>query len=317
MTHDFVRMCTANMLLHAALYTLVPLLPFAMAARLDIPVGEAWWGYASFAVGCAVAALFNAWLCDTYKRKYVFMLSAVALAVCCAAMLVADSSVLFRVLMAAAGACYATASASGITVSIDITESSRRSVANRAYSLSACVGLLVGLGVGTGFFRLWGFETCVYIAAGALLAAAMLVGRVYVAFRAPVGVCLVSMDRFFLPRAWVLFVNVGVFFSVAGLLAPLAVGGNKAVFVVMALLSAAIMPLTRMFVKLSHHCQRSTANATCYMAVNAGLLGGMSVAFRLMDSGAIFCHAAAAAAVGALMFVAVTLPYFRRHIVRN
>ncbi len=316
-THDFVRMCTANMLLHAALYMILPLLPFVMSGRFDVPVGEAWWGYASFAVGCVAAALFNAWLCDTYKRKYVFMLSSVALAVCCAAMVVSDSSVLLCVLMAAAGACYATASASGITVSIDITESSRRSAANRAYSLSACVGLLVGTGLGTGFFRLWGFETCAYVAAGALLMAALLVGRVYVAFRAPVGVSLVSMDRFFLPRAWVLFFNVGVLFFVAGLLAPLAIGGNKTVFVVMALLSAVIMPLTRMFVKLSHHCQRSTANATCYMALNAGLLVGMSAAFRLMDSDAIFLHAAAAAVVGLLMFVAVTLPYFHRHIVRN
>ena len=155
MTHDFVRMCAANVLLHAALYAVIPLLPFAMAARLDVAVGEAWCGYASFAAGCVAAALFGAWLCDTYKRKYVFMLSAVALAVCCAAMLVADSSVLLRVLMAAAGACYATASASGITVSIDITESSRRSVANRAYSLSACVGLLIGMGVARASSACW------------------------------------------------------------------------------------------------------------------------------------------------------------------
>ena len=78
-------------------------------------------------------------------------------------------------------------------------------------------------------------------------------------------------------------------------------------------LTIALVPLTRMFVKLSHHCQRGTANTTLQLASQAGLLLGTIlgewITNNVFISGLIIV-------TSAFMFVGITLPYFRRNRVR-
>ena len=50
--------------------------------------------------------------------------------------------------------------------------------------------------------------------------------RVYVAFRAPIGVSLCNMDRFLLPRAWVPAINMQLIAFVPGALLPLMFVGD-------------------------------------------------------------------------------------------
>lgn len=317
LTPDCLRVCIACFLMHAAVFVVCPLLPFVMAERLSLPVSELGWGFVLFAAGCVAVGPLNAHLCDAYKRKYVFMVSAAALAACWLAMAAADSKALYMLLMIAAGASYGLALTAGITVSIDITESRRRSETNRLFALAACTGMLVGTGIGVGIFHLWGFRTCLYSAAGALAVALLLVSTVRVAFRAPLGVRLLNVDRFFLPRAWVLFADVSIFCFAVGLLVPLTVNNAVYALVALALLSAVIMPVIRMFVKMSHHCQRGTANTTCYQAVCIGLMLGMACAFTIMDTTAILQTSIAVAVVAVALFFFAALPYFRKKRVRS
>ena len=61
--------------------------------------------------------------------------------------------------------------------------------------------------------------------------------RVYVAFRAPIGLRLCSLDRFLLPRAWVPALNMLLIAFVPGVLLPLLYIGDYIAFLALAALT--------------------------------------------------------------------------------
>lgn len=143
-----------------------------------------------------------------------------------------------------------------------------------------------------------------------------LASRVYVAFRAPIGMRLCGMDRFLLPRAWVPALNMLLIAFVPGVLLPLLYIGDYIALLALVILVCLTMPFTKMFVKLSHHCQRGTANTTCYLAMETGLLAGLATACQLADAYLLY-HAAGVATILAIFFFALlTYPYYKKKRVR-
>jgi hypothetical protein len=103
---------------------------------------------------------------------------------------------------------------------------------------------------------------------------------------------------------------------VPGVLLPLLYIGDYIAFLALAALVFLTLPFTRMFVKLSHHCQRGTGNTTCHLVMETGLLAGLATACRLADAFLLY-HAAGVAAILALFFfVLLTYPYYKRKRVR-
>ena len=127
---------------------------------------------------------------------------------------------------------------------------------------------------------------------------------------------LCGMDRFLLPRAWVPALNMLLIAFVPGVLLPLLYIGDYIALLALVILVCLTMPFTKMFVKLSHHCQRGTANTTCYLAMETGLLAGLATACRLADAYLLY-HAAGVAAILAIFFFALlTYPYYKKKRVR-
>lgn len=89
------------------------------------------------------------------------------------------------------------ATTAGITVAIDITTSARRSAGNMVYAWSARLGMLIGAGSSIVLYDLYGLRTVVYLAVATGVLSMYFASRVYVAFRAPIGMKLCSLDRFF------------------------------------------------------------------------------------------------------------------------
>ena len=228
----------------------------------------------------------------------------------------ADSYLKLMLLASVQGVCFGLATTAGITVAIDITTSTRRSAGNMIYAWSARLGMLAGACAGFLLYDLYGFRTVVYAAVAVGVLGMYFASRVYVAFRAPIGLRLCSLDRFLLPRAWVPALNMLLIAFVPGVLLPLLCIGDYIAFLTLAALVFLTLPFTRMFVKLSHHCQRGTGNTTCYLVMETGLLAGLATACRLADAFLLY-HAAGVAAILALFFfVLLTYPYYKRKRVR-
>ena len=72
-----------------------------------------------------------------------------------------------------------------------------------------------------------------------------------------------------------------------------------------------------MFVKLSHHCQRGTANTTHLLASEVGVsLGIVTTCYLDMDTGKMLHIGQIVASVALVFFVIVTYPYYMRKKVR-
>ena len=226
MTLNFWRMCTANLLLFISVYMLFPLLPFVMGEQLGVSVGQAGSMFLVFVVAMFAVGPFHAYLVDEYKRKHVLLYSALIMLAAVLGYAFVDGYTKFLLLAAVQGACFGLATTAGITVAIDITTSARRSAGNMVYAWAARLGMLVGVVLGIGMYRMYGFRMVTYLSVAAGLASIFFASRVYVAFRAPIGVSLCNMDRFLLPRAWVPAINMLLIAFVPGALLPLMFVGD-------------------------------------------------------------------------------------------
>ena len=226
MTLNFWRMCTANLLLFISVYMLFPLLPFVMGEQLGVSVGQAGSMFLVFVVAMFAVGPFHAYLVDEYKRKHVLLYSALIMLAAVLGYAFVDGYTKFLLLAAVQGACFGLATTAGITVAIDITTSARRSAGNMVYAWAARLGMLVGVVLGIGMYKMYGFRMVTYLSVAAGLASIFFASRVYVAFRAPIGVSLCNMDRFLLPRAWVPAINMLLIAFVPGALLPLMFVGD-------------------------------------------------------------------------------------------
>lgn len=316
MTLNFWRMCAANLLLFVSVYMLFPLLPFVMAHQLGVPVPQVGSMFPVFVAAMFVVGPFHAYLGDEYKRKHVLLYSTFVMLASMLGYAFADSYTKLLLLALVQGACFGLATTAGITVAIDITTSARRSAGNTVYAWAARLGMLVGAGVGVLLFRFYGFRMVVYLAVAVGLLSMFFASRVYVAFRAPIGMSLCNVDRFLLPRAWVPALNMMLIAFVPGVLLPLLFVGDYLSLLALVVLAVVTIPFTKMFVKLSHHCQRGTANTTCHLSMEVGVLAGLAVACHLMDKESLYHIASVASILALFFFVLLTYPYYKRKKVR-
>lgn len=314
LTLNFGRMCAANFLLFASVYLILPLLFRQVSVQLELPVAKVSYLYAAFAAGMWLMGPFHAYLGDTYKRQRVLEWSLLIMAVSTFGYTLVNQWVEFLALAVLQGCGFGGATAAGITVAIDVTASTRRSEGNKIFTFSGRLGMLVGVLASQWLSVLYDFRLLSYFSVGALLGAFYFCSRVYVPFRAPIGVPLCSMDRFLLPRAWLPAFNVIILSVVPGLLRAVSTPDSALlVSLSFGLLCVLSIPLTHLFVKLSHHCQRGTANLTYQLAVDSGILIGVFIAPQGEQIGDM---AFSLGGVGILAFLLLSFPYYRHMKVR-
>ena len=121
-----------------------------------------------------------------------------------------------------------------------------------------------------------------------------------------------STDRYLLGRALLPALNVGLLAFACGWLAlyrPWGVAG----LLVLAVLSPW---LVRMFVKLSHHCQRATGNVTFHLWMAVGVLFGIQVGALPWGNGCEGWMPLACLAVAVAMYAGITRVYYKKMRVR-
>ncbi|MCM0245582.1 MFS transporter [Bacteroides fragilis] len=382
-TLHFMRICLANLLLFISLYLLYPVLPVVMASRLGVPVSQTGGIYILFTLAMFFIGPFHAYLVDVYKRKYICMLSFGIMVAATAGYTLVQSATHLLLLCLVQGISFGMAATAGITLAIDVTNSTFRSAGNVVFSWAARLGMIIGTALGVFLFRTHGFETLLYVSVASGALGMLFVSRVYVPFRAPIGMKVCSMDRFLLPRGFIPAFNLMLIAFVPGLLLPVLagapsdvpVGGELIPFFALAgvgfLLSVMVVRLffrydnkiwlqivtglitmigamallfspetgwnvpaailmglglglvtpefLMMFVKLSQHCQRGTANTTHLLAWELGVGLGIASAshLHLTANEHVVCRVGLLAAIVALaFFVLITYPYFKRKKVR-
>lgn len=214
----FLRISLAQFSLFASLYTLFPLLPSELSARLELPSSELAWMFVCFAVGLVIVGPFHAYLSDAYKRTSVFLLSCLSLQLLLAGFFFAEESFHCFLLSMGQGMAFGSASASGVTLAIDAIPSALRGRGNRCGLWFTRSGMMAGVVLGAMLYQYHSFLSA-WIASAVLGCACFLFAwGVHLPFRAPMISKLCTFDRFFLLRSWLPAVNLLCITVVVGLL---------------------------------------------------------------------------------------------------
>ena len=229
--HDFWRMAISNLLLTMAVYILVPTLPQWLLLTQNFTFQETGLAMGVFGVGLFTFGAFVSFLIQRYRRNQVCILAVLSMVALISVIyyvgiesgLYADFSIML-VQRFALGACFGLAQmVLTSTLVIDTCESYQRTEANHAVAWFGRFALSLGPLTGLLLQRVVGFDG-VLIAAGALATAAfVLIFLVDFPFRAPLDdIPTVSLDRFFLPHGFPLFLNLQLIMLSVGLLFSLA-----------------------------------------------------------------------------------------------
>jgi MFS family permease len=219
-SHSMRCLAYAQFLLYMAVYMLLPVMPYWIANGWGVSYVEAGWITALFAPAMWLTGPFNSYLIDAFPRKSVAIWGCLVFIAATVGMLYVNPLWMVVVLRLAQGVAFSVATmAIGSTLAIDVAPSNRRTDANVAFLWIARVGMALGLACG---YLLYSYEglTAVWLAAAVLAGVAFLcIPMVSVPFRAPLHAPLCTLDRFFLPRAWVPMVILLWVVTVGGVVA--------------------------------------------------------------------------------------------------
>ena len=214
---DFWLMAIANFLLAMTVYMLVPTMPRWLMDAQQFSAQDAGIAMAAFGVGLFALGAFISYMVQHYRRNLVCIFAVLVEALLITAlyyidglhMRVAGPMVVF-VQRFAQGAVFGLAQmVLTSTLIIDTSESFQRTEANHsaawfsrfALSMGPMAGLLIG--------RIAGFHYVLLATMACAMAVVVLVLLVNFPFRAPQDdIPTVSLDRFFLPHGFPLFVNL-------------------------------------------------------------------------------------------------------------
>ena len=214
---DFWLMAIANFLLAMTVYMLVPTMPRWLMDAQQFSAQDAGIAMAAFGVGLFALGAFISYMVQHYRRNLVCIFAVLVEALLITVlyyidglhMRVADPMVVF-VQRFAQGAVFGLAQmVLTSTLIIDTSESFQRTEANHsaawfsrfALSMGPMAGLLIG--------RIAGFHYVLLATMACAMAVVVLVLLVNFPFRAPQDdIPTVSLDRFFLPHGFPLFVNL-------------------------------------------------------------------------------------------------------------
>ena len=379
-TVHFMRICVANLLLFISLYVLFPVLSVEMADRLGVPAAQTGVIFLFFTLGMFLIGPFHAYLVDAYTRKYVCMFAAALMVVATIGYAFVTNFTELILLSTVQGLAFGIGTTAGITLAIDITNSTLRSAGNVSFSWTARLGMLLGIILGVWLYQSHSFQNLLTVSVITGAVGILMLSGVYVPFRAPIVTKLYSFDRFLLLRGWVPAINLILITFVPGLLIPMVhpflndfVLGNVGIpvpffvgttlgyiislfiarlfffkektlrlviigigleMVAMSLLNTDLsigissvllglglgltMPeFLMIFVKLSHHCQRGTANTTHLLASEVGISLGIATAcYMELDTDKMLHTGQMVASIALLFFVLVTYPYYIKKKVR-
>lgn len=224
---DFWLMAIANFLLTMSVYLLVPTLPHWLLMEQEFSPLETGIAMASFGFGLFALGMFVSFLVQHYRRNQVCVGAVIAVGALIGLLYYLNGQrfqfcdlqmiILQRFALGAAFGLAQMVLTS--TLIIDTSESFQRTEANHSAAWFSRFALSLGPMTGLLLERLVSYHVVLLVAMGCAAVVAVLILMVHFPFRAPEDdVPTVSLDRFFLPHGFPLFVNLQLIMLAMGIL---------------------------------------------------------------------------------------------------
>lgn len=205
-------MCS-NFMLFFSFYLLTPLLPIYLAERFHTDKDTIGLVLSGYVVAALLVRPFSGFIVDTFNRKKVLMYCFCLFSICFAGYIGAASLLFFALVRTFHGLPFGATTVANSTVAIDTLPSLRRNEGIGYYGLSNNLAMAIAPSVGiwlyslTGDFRLLFWISLIVAGIGFYCTT-----TVRLPVRRPVpGKPHLSMDHFFLTRAWLMAINILLF----------------------------------------------------------------------------------------------------------
>lgn len=207
---QYCRAMAGNFMLFFSFYLLTPLLPIYLVSQFDADKDLVGLVLSGYVVAALVVRPFSGFIVDSFNRKKVLMLCFFCFFICFAGYIGATTILMFAIVRTIHGLPFGATTVANSTVAIDVLPSSRRNEGIGFYGLSNNLAMAIAPSAGiwiygaTNNFTLL-FWISLFVAFGGFFC----VSTISLPVRATVpGKPHLSMDHFFLTRAWLMALNI-------------------------------------------------------------------------------------------------------------
>lgn len=210
---EYIKVMMCNFLLFFAFYLLTPLLPLYLDQQFGAEKDTIGLVLSGYIVATLLVRPFSGFVVDTFDRKRVLTLCFFFFFICFAGYVGAGTLLMFAIVRTIHGIPFGATTVANSTAAIDVLPSERRSEGIGFYGLSNNIAMAIAPSVGiyiyhaTDNFMLLFWLSLILAFAGYLCSRSV---RLPARAMRP-GKIKMSLDRFFLGRAWLLAVNICFF----------------------------------------------------------------------------------------------------------
>ncbi len=210
---EYVKVMTANFMMYFAFYILTPLLPIYLSEKFGATNDVIGLVLSGYTIASLVVRPFSGFFVDSFNRKKVLMICLSLFFVFFAGYIAASTLLMFAIVRTLHGGPFGAATVANSTVAIDVLPSSRRNEGLGYFGLSNNLAMAIAPSVGIYLYKLLNdFSVLFWIALVVAFVGLLIDGTV----KLPVNSIVkntekLSLDRFFLTRAWLLAINVAMF----------------------------------------------------------------------------------------------------------
>ena len=210
---DYLKVMTANFMLYFAFYLLTPLLPIYLSEYFGAPKDTIGIVLSGYTIAALIIRPFSGYLVDSFPRKRVLLIFFGLFAVCFLGYVAAGTLLMFAILRTLHGAPFGAVTVANSTCAIDVLPSSRRNEGIGYYGLSNNLAMAIAPSAGIYICHfLQDFTAQFWLALAVALVGFFTATTVHIPTKAVIrNKEKISLDRFFLTRAWLLAINIALF----------------------------------------------------------------------------------------------------------
>lgn len=267
---EYIKVMMCNFLLFFSFYLLTPLLPIYLDAQFHADKDTIGIVLSGYVIATLLVRPFSGFIVDTFDRKRVLTLCFFFFFICFAGYIGAATLLMFAIVRTVHGIPFGATSVANSTVAIDVLPSSRRNEGIGFYGLSNNIAMAIAPSLGIYIYHATNnFSLLFWLSLLLSFMGYLCSKRVNLPIRKKVeGKPKISLDHFFLGRAWLLAVNICFFGLCWGVMSNyVAIYGKEELNITdgtgffFLLLSAGLV-ISRLFGAKSLRAGKMTKNAT-------------------------------------------------------
>ncbi len=206
-TSGYLNVCIANFLMACSFNLLMPSIPLYITEQLGVPQTKTGIVLASYAVALLFVRPFSGYLVDLYSRKKILLISFICYVSIFLGYFFAATVFIFVIIRFFHGITWGLSTVSSNTLAIDLVPSERRAEGIGYFGTFMNVAMAIAPFIAIHIYHTYGFDIMLCCAIGMGILGIITVTRIKAPERPKVKREKISFDRFFLLRAWPIFLN--------------------------------------------------------------------------------------------------------------